>query len=403
MTEELTPVGGLPLAPAPPGGTTVLPLRQDHPASAAGAPGLAPKAARPPRILVLDGLRLVAAVSVLGFHYLAGAETVPWQRTSTELFPRLHRLAGFGWLGVVFFFMISGFVICMSSWGKSLQKFWQSRVLRLFPLYWAAVVIGTLANRYGPHPPGEQRITLSQMLTNLTMLHEPLGVRHVDTVSWTLWIELRFYIIFSVVVLLGTNVRRVSTFCWCWALAGVFVPKAGIPLLDTLLFPDWAPFFIAGVAFFLLRKEGRITGETLGILVLSWLLVQQHLPAVMAAEGHGIDWKACLTAITAMYGLMFLVALGKLDRIQWRWLPVAGAISYPLYLIHQSVGVRLIWRWNERLGAWTTLVSVTTAMLLAAWLLYRFVEKPLTPHLRRLVARSLPNPRLPSPTSPLTR
>ncbi|MEU7554240.1 hypothetical protein AB0B01_18215 [Streptomyces sp. NPDC044571] len=51
----------------------------------------------------------------------------------------LHRVAGFGWLVVVFFFMISGFVICMSGWGKSLQQFWQGRILRLFPLYWAAV------------------------------------------------------------------------------------------------------------------------------------------------------------------------------------------------------------------------------------------------------------------------
>ncbi|MGR4879241.1 acyltransferase family protein [Streptomyces sp. LARHCF249] len=358
----------------------------------AGAKG----AVRAPRIAVLDGLRLLAAVSVVLFHYLAGTGTIPWQRTAVELFPTLHRVAGFGWLGVVFFFMISGFVICMSAWGKSLQQFWRGRILRLFPLYWAAVVLASAAARLGPRTPGEQRVTFGQMLTNLTMLHEPLGVYHVDNVYWTLWAELRFYLLFSLVVLLGTSYRRIATFCWVWALGSVLAPKSGIPLLDQLLLPAWAPFFIAGIAFYLVRRAGRIEGETLGILALSWLLMQHHLPAIMRAEGHGINWKVCLTAITVMYLLMGLIALGKLDWIQWRWLPVAGAISYPLYLVHQSLGVRVIWRWNEQWGAWPTLLGVTAAMVLIAWLLHRVVERPLTRLLRRLMAPQAGRPPKPA-------
>ncbi|WP_405921353.1 acyltransferase family protein [Streptomyces sp. NBC_00122] len=343
-------------------------------------------AVRAPRIAVLDGLRLLAALSVVLFHYLAGYGTIPWQRTAAELFPALHRIADFGWLGVVFFFMISGFVICMSGWGKSLQQFWQGRILRLFPLYWAAVVLSSAAARLGPRTPGEPKVTVGQMLTNLTMLQEPLGVEGVDLVYWTLWAELRFYLLFSLVVLLGTSYRRVAAFCWVWALGSVLAPKSGIPLLDQLLVPQWASFFIAGIAFHLVRRAGRIEGETLGILALSWLLMQHRLPAIMADEGHGIDWKVCLAAITAMYLLMGLIALGKLDRIQWRWLPVAGAISYPLYLVHQSLGVRVIWRWNEQWGAWPTLLGVIAGAMLIAWLLHRLVERPLTRLLRRLMA-----------------
>lgn len=344
-------------------------------------------AGRAQRIVVLDGLRLLAALSVVLFHYLAGYGTIPWQRTAGELFPALHRIAQFGWLGVAFFFMISGFVICMSGWGKSLQHFWQGRILRLFPLYWAAVVLSSAAARFGPQVPGEPKVTFGQMLTNLTMLNEPLGVHHVDNVYWTLWIELRFYLIFSLVVLLGSGYRRVATFCWLWALGSVMAPASGIPLLEQLLLPRWAPFFIAGVAFYLVRRAGRIEGETAGILALSWLLMQHRLPEIMAGEGHGIDWKVCLTTITVMYLVMGLIALGKLDRVQWRWLPVAGAISYPLYLLHQSLGVRVIWRWNEQWGAWPTLLGVIAAMLLLSWLLHRIVERPLTRLLRRVMAR----------------
>ncbi|MFI6002847.1 acyltransferase family protein [Streptomyces sp. NPDC051366] len=361
--------------------------------SGAGRAAGEAKSARAARIAVLDGLRLLAALSVVLFHYLAGSGTIPWQRTSVELFPTLHRVAGFGWLGVVFFFMISGFVICMSAWGKSLQQFWQGRILRLFPLYWAAVVLASAAARLGPHTPGEQRVTVGRMLTNLTMLQEPLGVNGIDNVYWTLWVELRFYLIFSLVVLLGTSHRRVANFCWLWALGSVLAPASGIKLLDQLLVPAWAPFFIAGMAFYLIRRAGRVEGETLGILALSWLLMQHRLPAIMEGEGHGINWKVCLAAITAMYLLMGLIALGKLDWIQWRWLPVAGAISYPLYLVHQSLGVRVIWRWNEQWGAWPTLLGVIAGAVLIAWLLYRLVERPLVPLLRRLIAPATPTSR----------
>ncbi|MFJ9940347.1 acyltransferase family protein [Streptomyces erythrochromogenes] len=348
-------------------------------ARAAGGTGTG----RAPRIMVLDGLRLLAALSVVLFHFLAGYGTIPWQRTAGELFPALHRIAQFGWLGVAFFFMISGFVICMSGWGKSLGHFWQGRVLRLFPLYWAAVVLSSAAARLGPHVPGEPKVTFGQMLTNLTMLNEPLGVHHIDNVYWTLWVELRFYLLFSLVVLLGSGYRRVATFCWVWALGSVMAPASGIPLLEQLLMPRWAPFFIAGIAFYLVRRAGRLEAETVGILALSWLLMQHRLPEIMAGEGHGINWKVCLTAVTAMYLVMGLIALGKLDRIQWRWLPVAGAISYPLYLVHQSLGVRVIWRWNEQWGAWPTLLGVIAGLVLLSWLLHRVVERPLTRLLRR--------------------
>ncbi|MGW5347181.1 acyltransferase family protein [Streptomyces sp. HUAS TT3] len=340
---------------------------------------------RAPRLAVLDALRLFAALSVVLFHYLAGSGTIPWQRTAVELFPTLHRVAEFGWLGVAFFFMISGFVICLSGWGKSLQQFWKGRILRLFPLYWAAVVLASAAARLGPRTPGEPRVTVGQMLTNLTMLQSPLGVPSVDNVYWTLWVELCFYLVFSLVVLVGATHRRVANFCWLWALGSVLAPASGIALLDQLLQPRWAPFFIAGTAFYLVRRAGRFEGETLGILALSWLLMQHRLPAIMEGEGHGINWKVCLAAISAMYLLMGLIALGKLDGIQWRWLPVAGAISYPLYLVHQSLGVRVIWRWNEQWGAWPTLLGVIAGAVLTAWLLHRLVERPLTRLLRRLM------------------
>ncbi|WP_053728808.1 acyltransferase family protein [Streptomyces sp. WM6378] len=104
--------------------------------------------ARPPRLAALDGLRLVAALMVVCYHYLALSR--PWGHNPATIFPTLHRFAEFGWLGVEVFFLVSGFVICMSVWGRSLGDFAVSRVSRLFPAYWVAVPLTALVVKKWP-------------------------------------------------------------------------------------------------------------------------------------------------------------------------------------------------------------------------------------------------------------
>lgn len=53
--------------------------------------------------------------------------------------------------------MVSGFVICMSAWGRSVGDFAVSRVSRLFPAYWAAVAFTTLVLFNWPEVRGSAR------------------------------------------------------------------------------------------------------------------------------------------------------------------------------------------------------------------------------------------------------
>src|SRR5690242_20023437 len=104
-----------------------------------------PAPTRPPgRIAVIDGLRLVAAVSVAFFHF-AGCALIAkvWGTHPRSLFPVIYPVASYGWLGVDLFFMISGFVVCMSAWGRAVGVFARSRIVRLFPAYWPAVLLTT--------------------------------------------------------------------------------------------------------------------------------------------------------------------------------------------------------------------------------------------------------------------
>src|SRR4051812_7601302 len=78
-----------------------------------------------PRLAVLDGLRLIAALMVAMYHFSGFEPGVnpAWGSTPAETFPGLYHLSSYGWMGVELFFMISGFVICMSSWGRTLGGF----------------------------------------------------------------------------------------------------------------------------------------------------------------------------------------------------------------------------------------------------------------------------------------
>jgi peptidoglycan/LPS O-acetylase OafA/YrhL len=65
-----------------------------------------------------------------------------WGTSAANIFPSfLHQPAMYGWTGVELFFMISGFVICMSGWGRKPADFFVSRVVRIVPGYWAATAL----------------------------------------------------------------------------------------------------------------------------------------------------------------------------------------------------------------------------------------------------------------------
>ncbi|MFM9797355.1 acyltransferase, partial [Streptomyces turgidiscabies] len=69
----------------------------------------------------------------------------------------------------------------------------------------------------------------------------------------------------------------------------------------------------------------------------------------------------------------------------------AGALTYPFYLVHEHLGwvvIRVLHRTLE-LPASVTFALTITAMLLLAWLMNRFVEKPMTPWLRGVLSRKL--------------
>jgi peptidoglycan/LPS O-acetylase OafA/YrhL len=333
-----------------------------------------------PRLEVLDGLRFVAAMAVVAYHYTAVNHV--WHRHVERIFA--HQPALYGWLGVYLFFLISGFVICMSSWDRGVGSFLVSRAVRLYPAYWLSVVLVAVVLNVWPYV--EKPVGWRDTLVNLTMFHEPLGSPAVAEVYWTLWAELRFYLLFSLVVWWGLSYRRVVGFCLAW-LGAVTLAKATVDggPIHTVLNTAYAPLFTAGIAFYLMYRF-RPTLLTWGIVGASFLL---SLPPALYRERqeYGRFAVAPKWPVVVLLGVCFLliaaVALGWLSWVRGRWLVVVGAMTYPLYLLHLDLGGTVLYLWQRRVPPLLLVLVVTAAMVLLAWLVHRYVERPLAPLLRR--------------------
>ncbi|MFF7732756.1 acyltransferase family protein [Streptomyces sp. NPDC007984] len=380
---------------------TVVSTRKQPPGTAvpAEAPGAKPVPRRAKdsggRLRALDGLRLVAALMVAVYHYGGrdGEVARAWGTSPQEQFPTLHPLFAYGCLGVQVFFVISGFVICMSGWGRSLTSFLASRAARLLPAYWAAVLLVT--GVFALPVVVFEAVSPSDALVNLTMLQMPLGVDRVLGVCWTLWAEVRFYALFALcVVLPGANRRRVIMFCAGWTAAAVIAENANTPLLDIVLMPEYAPFFIGGVGLYLVHRDRRDV-HGWGIVAVSWLIGQHYaVRGLWHAPDPGAFSYRSSFGIVAVVTLGFVavaaIALGLLSRVNWRWLTVAGALTYPFYLVHEHLGWVVIHALHRGLGvpSGVTFALTVASMLLLAWLLHNYVEKSLTPRLRTALAKT---------------
>lgn len=349
---------------------------------------------RPRRIAVLDGLRLVAALMVVAYHFVAydRGTVPPWGAAADRVFPWLSLPASYGWLGVPMFFVISGFVICLSAWNRTPGEFLRSRVIRLFPAYWAAALLTFAVLSLWPvvrRPVGP-----SDLLVNLTMLQNPMGVPPVDAVYWTLWVEARFYLLFAFVVWRGLTVRSATLFGFGWLVASALAEQAGVKALDVVVMPEHAPYFVAGIALFLVhRSGGHLT--LWALFGAAFLMAQHHVATQVGHVAHDVLGRPlpvlpALILVTAIFATMAAVATGRLARVRWRWLTVAGALTYPLYLLHEYIGWTLIAALRPFLPRHVTLAIVVAVVMVAAWLLHRFVERPAARLLREHLSRQLP-------------
>lgn len=329
----------------------------------------------------LDLWRGFAALWVLVFH---GFNV--WLEAQPDLLPRW--LGGFihhGWLGVHVFFVVSGYciterIVREHAAGGAGLGFMADRMLRLYPPYWATLLLvgvisiaGALAKGQAVAHPGTLPVGNEWFLTIFTV--EPWFARpSYLLVAWSLAFEIGFYLLAAAGLALARWARRPWVgFAWgaVWGAIGL-LPGVGdwVPLLAF-----WPHFALGGIVWLLLHRVGSAPRRlALGILLFG---------AICAAgwsQPAGLRFQLQFACGCA---LLLLALRPWDDRLAnfpgLRWLGWVGTFSYSLYLIHAPIIGRarnLLGRWWTPDDPWARWILFACCLLTvaAAWLFYRLIE-----------------------------
>lgn len=322
----------------------------------------------------IDALRGLAALAVLGFHYL-----VLYPRIFDPTIP-IPPLIVHGEYGVELFFVISGFVIFLTlERTADVRTFALARFSRLYPVYWAALALTFLVTRAWPIP--GSGLTTTELLANLTMFGGFFGVPYVDSAYWSLTVELGFYLTMAALLALK-RVRWALEIVLAIAVLYALVNVANrfsstewlmVPIEAHVRFIRYAHLFSAGIAFFLYVVEGRRS-----------LLV--HAAVILTPVIAVIDGGLVSGVVVGFVVVLFWAAVTfRPGVLRWRPLLWLGGVSYALYLVHQYIGYVII-RWLDGLDLnhWLSVGVATVACIALAAALTYAVERPARAMLRRL-------------------
>ena len=348
------------------------------------------------RFEALDGLRGVAALSVLLYHggYWADA---PW-------------LFSHGYLAVDLFFCLSGFVLASAydarlKGGMTFLRFAKLRIVRLWPMLILALAIGALyelakmamGNSADVMTLGGLMQAVGFGLFLIPMLN---GQRlfPLNEPSWSLLFEMGANLIWG---LCGRWMRTeilLAVLIGSGALFGYFVIDQGtadIGPSGATFWMGWARVgfsFTLGLLLYRLFLTGRLSfGAPIALLAVA-LAAVLFFPHV--AANASLDLLAVFVVMPAIVfaGARSSVGDGAIAKV-WRF---SGDVSYPLYVLHHPLWL-LTNRLLEKAGIQPNLITILaygTGVMAVAWLALRFYDEPIR---KRLSPRFRPS------TNPQTR
>jgi len=327
------------------------------------------------RYYEIDLLRFLAALSVVLYHYTFRGFAA--DDMSPLAFPELGAVFRYSYLGVNLFFIISGFVILLTALNRDARGFVESRVIRLFPAYWFCVSLTFVVTLAFGAP--RFSVSVPQYLANLTMVHELFGIASIDGVYWTLLVELKFYFLVWILVLLR-QIHHAQWYLGVWLVLSVALHVLHAPKwLSAAFIPGYSYFFIAGALFLLIRLHGPSVAR-LAMLVASYLLAIRF--AIAESRGVATYYRAELepSVVVVLVTLFFVVFTAiAFRRSAWLNRPrflVLGVLTYPLYLLHQHLGFITFGQLQGWIDKYWLLAGTITGMLLLSYLMHRYVEIP---------------------------
>jgi peptidoglycan/LPS O-acetylase OafA/YrhL len=324
----------------------------------------------PARIDYIDAWRFLAVVMVIQSHiFVYSGLKIPL------LAPYLDPLDRLGELGVLVFFVISGFVICSGLVAEKsktgticLSAFYVRRFYRIIPPLWLYLSSLLLLDANGII-----KISLQQALTSASFLCNmpfPNGCSWFAGHTWTLAYEEQFYLLFPLLILFAPLINNSLRFGL--AIAGLIVASVFLNRTGHLFFSEYLMYFIfllTGCCCALLPKNRMDRIRNMPIAV--WLIVIGLLLIGIGYLPVGIEKQVKAACYPVLIMLMVLGTPTHIKPIavifKNRGLCYLGRISYTVYLWQELVT-------GNYLG-WLTFVCIA-AVFAFAMISYRYIELP---------------------------
>lgn len=360
-----------------------------------------------PRYELLDGLRGVAALLVIWFHFGEGFAT-----------SAVDQMVNHGYLAVDFFFVLSGFVL-----GYAYDNRWKTdsltpsgfmlrRVIRLHPMVVLSVILGAAAYllqgsvKWDGNPVSLHSVALA-LVFGLFLLPtfpgSPSDVRGNNEMfplngpSWSLFFEYIGSILYTVWLhRLSKRALRIVVLLSALGLAAMALfasegyrmsfgwSAQGTGMLGGFFRLSFS--FSAGLLISRSFKPVRVRGSFW--LCAAIIAAVTLCPYIGSEKNIGnVIYDLCCTLLV-FPALVYLGACGNTtDRLSTATCRFVGQLSYPIYIIHYPVMyVFYGWVWSNSLTfdeVWSTCVAIFFGLIAAAWLVLRYYDTPLRAFLTR--------------------
>lgn len=342
----------------------------------------------------LEAGRLIAALMVMLAH------AVPYvnSHAAAGAQPVFGSITMPGPLCVQYFFVLSGFVMAQAHHGdfgkpRAPLVFWWRRVCRIYPVYWLALCVPAYY--------------LASSLTPLSALQllslDPWSTQEFVPAAWTLRFEMTFYLMLSLCLLpyIGKPLLAFwvvfTIWRWCMPLVSVFHPQV-LMSLSGFLQQHAAPFcsymcfyffggLTGGYMFARMRISRRVSIVFMAVSFVTlvamlpvekWGTIYTGMPMFMLAMAFVIAANVLGLALLEHHGIL---RLGRAAIF-------AGAMSYPLYMMHGPVLMliekNLPWGQYHTLGLYLAFLIVATAIMAVTALVTLFYDQPIQRHGRKV-------------------
>jgi exopolysaccharide production protein ExoZ len=300
----------------------------------------------------------------------------------------------YGYLGVDFFFVLSGFIIYlvnsnMHGQTSEIPKYVVRRVARILPAYWVILVGGLIVNQTVQID--KVSITPSFLLSEFFLLNS--GDLFIGP-AWTLQNELLFYAVFaSFFFTKRLGVVSLSTWLLLTITGRLLAPEilsTMNPWVSKALTP-YAMHFLIGVVI----GYWHIKQRSLKRLLIG-LLVTMAAALLFKPEVHDNSLMSYFVSATSFGTILLVLLMLEAREIKsFKLLVWLGKVSYSLYLVH-IFAIGYFFATLARLGVYQKIpeallffaITIISGML--AWCIYEMIEKP-TIKIGQLLASKLNN------------